>query len=230
MSSRKPTPPPVKRSPRKPAPALASPESVSYGQGRERLVQAAARLAATLGHSRFSLRDLAKEAGMGHNSIYRHFQSMDELIVATVTAFCDQVREGLSSARRSVPPGPGLTDAVMGWLLDFALAHQDVFVMAMRERHGPAGPARKAVEGMLASIRQDMLSELAALGHLPKAQPRSLAWAVEVLVNQNFQLCIDYIDDPRRRQDILERSQLVFTWVMAGVASSPAGPKPAQSR
>jgi TetR/AcrR family transcriptional regulator, fatty acid biosynthesis regulator len=232
VSSRKPTPPPVKRSPRRPARALASPESVSYGQGRERLVQAAARLAATLGHSRFSLRDLAKEAGMGHNSIYRHFQSMDDLVVATVTAFCDEVREGLSAARRSVPPGPGLTNAVMGWLLDFALAHRDVFVMAMRERHGPAGPAREAVENMLASIRQDMLAELTTLGHLPKAQPLSLAWAIEVLVNQNFQLSIDYIEDPGRRKDILERSQLLFTWVMAGagVASPPGAHRPTQSR
>lgn len=195
-------------------------EAVSYGQGRERLVQAATRLAATLGHSRFSLRELAKEAGMGHNSIYRHFQSMDELVGAMVTAFCNEVRQGLSVARRSAPPGPGLTQAVMSWLLDFALAHQDAFVVAMRERHGPPGAARDAVEGMLASIRQDMLSELTALGHLPKAQPGALAWAIEVLVNQNFQLCMEYIDHPERHQDILQRSQLVFAWVMGGAAQS----------
>ncbi|MGH6646645.1 TetR family transcriptional regulator [Aquabacterium sp.] len=180
------------------------------------------RLAAREGHTRFSLRELAKEAGLGHNSLYRHFNSVDEMIPELMDDFSRELREGLRQARKAVPPGqtPALT--VVSWLLDFALVHQDVFVLSMRQRVGPPGAARTALENNLQAIRQDMLSELGALGHLPTKLPPRMDWALEMVIDQSFGLCIDYIERPDQREDILARAQLSFAWIIGGALAPNA--------
>lgn len=193
-----------------------------YGQGRRKLLEAVTRLAAREGHTRFSLRELAKEAGLGHNSLYRHFDSVDDMIPELMEDFSQELREGLRQARKAVPPGqtPALT--VVSWLLDFALAHRDAFVLSMRQRVGPPGAARTALESNLQAIRQDMLSELGALGHLPaKLHPR-MAWALEMVIDQSFRLCIEYIEHPDQREDILARAQLSFAWIIGGALAPGA--------
>ncbi|MDO9001989.1 MAG: TetR family transcriptional regulator [Aquabacterium sp.] len=193
-----------------------------YGQGRRKLLEAVTRLAAREGHTRFSLRELAKEAGLGHNSLYRHFNSVDDMIPELMEDFSQELREGLRQARKAVPPGqtPALT--VVSWLLDFALLHRDVFILSMRQRVGPPSAARTALEGNLKAIRQDMLSELGALGHLPtKLHPR-MDWALEMVIDQSFRLCIEYIEHPDQREDILVRAQLSFAWVIGGALAPGA--------
>lgn len=193
-----------------------------YGQGRRKLLEAVTRLAAREGHTRFSLRELAKEAGLGHNSLYRHFSSVDDMIPGLMEDFSQELREGLRQARKAVPPGqtPALT--VVSWLLDFALVHRDAFVLSMRQRVGPPGAARTALEGNLQAIRQDMLSELGALGHLPtKLHPR-MDWALEMVIDQSFRLCIEYIEHPDQREDILVRAQLSFAWIIGGALAPGA--------
>jgi len=187
-----------------------------YGQGRRKLLEAVTRLAAREGHTRFSLRELAKEAGLGHNSLYRHFKSVDEMIPELMEDFSCELREGLRQARKVVPPGqtPALT--VVSWLLDFAMAHRDAFVLSMRQRVGPPGAARTALEINLQAIRQDMASELVALGHLPPTLPPRIDWALDMVIDQSFRLCIEYIERPDQREDILARAQLSFAWIIGG--------------
>lgn len=202
------------------APAASSFKS-EYGQGRRKLLEAVTRLAAREGHTRFSLRELAKEAGLGHNSLYRHFNHVDEMIPELMEDFCSELREGLRQARQVVPAGETPARTVVSWLLDFALAHRDVFVLSMRQRMGPAGAGRAAVEGHLQAIRQDMLTDLAALGHLPAALPPRMDWAVDMVIDQSFRLCIEYIEHPERREDILARAQLSFAWIIGGALAPP---------
>lgn len=187
-----------------------------YGQGRRKLLEAATRLAAREGHSRFSLRELAREAGLSHNSLYRHFQSVEEMMPELVAAFCEELRAGLSQARRQAPAGEAPSRTVTAWLLDFAQAHRDAFLVAMRQRFGPPGVARSAIELGLQQIRQDMLADLAELGHLPTPLPPRMDWAVQLVGDQSFALCIEYIEHPERRDDILARAELSFLWIMGG--------------
>lgn len=138
-----------------------------YGQGRRKLLDAAARLVAREGSARLTLRELAKEAGMGHNSIYRHFRSVEDMMPTLIGDFTQALREGLMHARSQVPPGELPSRTVVGWLLDFALARPDAFIVAMRERHGPLGPARQAIEEGMKQIVADMRRDLGAAGRLP---------------------------------------------------------------
>jgi TetR/AcrR family transcriptional regulator, fatty acid biosynthesis regulator len=189
-----------------------------YGQGRRKLLEAASRLVAKEGSARLTLRELAAEAGMGHNSIYRHFQSVEEMLLTLIEDFSNELREGLQHARTQVPLGELPSRVVVAWLLDFALANQDVFVVAMRERHGPRGPARQAIEQTELNIIADMRRDLGAAGRLPRLADDKLDLALKLIVQQTFQLCLACIERPERRDLILTEAELVYAWCLTGAA------------
>lgn len=187
-----------------------------YGQGRRKLLDAAARLVAREGSARLTLRELAQEAGMSHNSIYRHFRSVEDMMPTLIGDFTQALREGLSHARKQVPSNELPSRTVVGWLLDFALARPDAFVVAMRERHGPTGPARQAIEEGMNQIMADMRHELGAAGRLPPLPSDKLDLALRIVIQQTFLLCLLCIEAPERREAILAEAELVFAWCLTG--------------
>jgi AcrR family transcriptional regulator len=205
---------------RRSKPAAAGPTKSSfkseYGQGRRKLLDAAARLVAREGSARLTLRELAKEAGMSHNSIYRHFQSVEDMMPTLIGDFTLQLREGLRQTRSQVPANELPSRTVVGWLLDFALSNKDTFVVAMRERHGPMGPARQAIEQSAIQIVSDMRSDLGAAGRLPPLPDDKLDLALRIIVQQTFQLCLSYIEAPERREALLAEAELIFAWCLTG--------------
>jgi AcrR family transcriptional regulator len=62
-------------------------ESKPYHHGnlREVLLQSAIRLIAEVGPTAFTLREVARQAGVSHNAPYRHFQDKDALLAAVAT-------------------------------------------------------------------------------------------------------------------------------------------------
>lgn len=189
-----------------------------YGQGRRKLLDAVARLVAREGSARLTLRELAKEAGMSHNSIYRHFPSVADMMPTLIGDFTLELRDGLRRARGQVPPNELSSRTVVGWLFDFALANKDTFVVAMRERHGPHGPARSAIEQGAHQIVADMRSDLGKAGRLPPLPADKLDLALRVIVQQTFELCLAYIEAPARREALLAEAELIFAWCLAGAA------------
>src|SRR5215467_8023087 len=53
-----------------------------HGNLREALLEAAIRLIAEVGPTAFTLREVARRAGVSHNAPYRHFQDKDDLMAA----------------------------------------------------------------------------------------------------------------------------------------------------
>lgn len=186
-------------------------------QGKRLLLEAAARLAARQGCAQaVSLRELAREAGLNHNTFYRHFDSLEDLLGFMVDAFGQQLREGLKRARQEAPSVSDISAHVVGWLLDFAVAHQDVFVVAMRERYGPHGPLRQAVETMLEQLQDDMLAELQARQALPPLLPDVLRPVLAVIIDQTFQTCFEHIEHPHDKARRLAQAQALFETLMIG--------------
>lgn len=195
-----------------------SEHKLKYGLGKQKLLDAAARLAAREGSTRLSLRELAKESGMSHNAIYRHFDGLDDLIPQLLSSFVAQLREGLQQARARVPAHAVPTQTVVGWLFDFALTNQYVFVLAMRERHGPLGPARQAVEQGFVLIMADMRRDFMSSNILPPVPEAALNTALQVIIQQTFQLCLACIETPARRDELLREAEVIFRMCLAGVA------------
>lgn len=200
-----------------------------YGLGKHKLLEAATRLVAREGTSRLSLRELAKEAGMSHNAIYRHFASVDDMVPEMILSFNQQLRDGLRQARTQVPATAPPTRTVVGWLFDFAQANPDAFVVAMRERHGPCGPARQAIEQGMANILADMRHDLQASGHLPPLPDPTLNTALRVIIQHTFELCLAYLSAPNKRASLLKEAEQVFLWCLSGatMAAASGQPKPA---
>src|SRR5262252_9734440 len=53
-----------------------------HGNLREGLLEGAIRLIAEVGPTAFTLREVARRAGVSHNAPYRHFRDRDDLIAA----------------------------------------------------------------------------------------------------------------------------------------------------
>lgn len=156
---------------------------------------------------------------MSHNSIYRHFQGVEDMMPTLIGDFTVQLRDGLRQARRQVPAGERPSRLVVGWLLDFALSNKDTFVVAMRERHGPVGPGRHAIEQGAVQIVADMRSDLGAAGRLPPLPDDKLDLALRIIVQQTFQLCLSCIEAPERREAFLAEAELIFAWCLAGAVA-----------
>lgn len=186
-------------------------------QGKRLLMEAAARLAARHGSAEsVSLRELAREAGLNHNTFYRHFDSLEDLLGAIVDSFGQQLRSGLARARREAPTLLDITPTVVGWTLDFALAHRDVFTVALRERFGPPGPLRDAVRAMLAQLQDDMLLELQARQALPALPEATLRPLLAIIIDQIFIMCHAHIEAPEHRAQRLDEARAMFETLMLG--------------
>jgi AcrR family transcriptional regulator len=193
--------------------------------GKKLLMEAAARLAARQGVSTLVLREIAREAGLNHNTFYRHFEDLESMMQAIVEAFDEQLRQGLSDARATLRPGEVPTQKVIGWLFDFARSHSDVFIVAMRERFGPPGPVRDDVRRMLDQLTTDTQRDLTTLGFLPDVDPIYMRRLLEVSVNEVFRSCIEYLEQPRRRQELLARTQELLETLLAGAVALRHQPK-----
>jgi len=201
-----------------------------YGLGKQKLLQAVAQLAAAEGSTRLTLRAVAAASGMSHNAIYRHFDSVEDMIPKLINDFTQHLRDGLRQARAQVPANELPSKTVVGWLFDFALSNKDVFVVAMRERHGPSGPARQAIEACQAAIIADMHSDLTQANRLPHVPEDKLQLALRFIVQQTFELCLAVIETPRRKSALLIESELMFAWCLTGAAAVSGSTTPSPKR
>ena len=194
--------------------------------GKKLLMDAATRLAARQGATSLVLREIAREAGLNHNTFYRHFADLETMMEAIVEAFGDQLRQGLSDVRATLRPGEVPTQKVIGWLFDFARSHRDVFIVAMRERFGPFGPVRDAVHALLEQLTHDTQRDLTMIGFLPDVDPHYMRRLLEVSVNEVFRHCIEYLETPHRQKQLLATTQELLETLMAGAVALDAKAPP----
>lgn len=64
---------------------MGQPKPYHHGNLREELLQSAIRLIAEVGPTAFTLREVARQAGVSHNAPYRHFQDKGALLAAVAT-------------------------------------------------------------------------------------------------------------------------------------------------
>lgn len=190
--------------------------------GKKLLMEAATRLAARQGVTSLVLREVAREAGLNHNTFYRHFADLETMMEVVVEAFGEQLRQGLSDVRATLRPGEVPTQKVIGWLFDFASSHRDVFIVAMRERFGPPGPVRDSVHRLIEQLTKDTQRDLTMIGFLPDIDPSYLRRLLDVSANEVFRHCIEYLEQPRRRDELLATTQELLETMLTGAVAREA--------
>lgn len=100
-----------------------------HGNLREALLNAALKLISEVGPTAFTLREVARRAGVSHNAPYRHFQDRDELMAAVSTeGYAELTRAMLDAARREAKALARLKQAGLAYV-KFALRRPEHFTV-----------------------------------------------------------------------------------------------------
>lgn len=129
-------------------------EEAGQAEGRQLILDAAARLFREQGYATTSLREIAGECGMKAGSLYYHFASKDEIVSEVLRLGVERVAEEVRRAVMSLPPDAD-TDLVLYtaihahlWafleLQDYTSANVRIFSQvpqAIRDKHIPTRDA-----------------------------------------------------------------------------------------
>ncbi len=180
---------------------------VAPAAGKQKLIEAALRLAARDGItlSSLGLRELAREAGLNHNTFYRHFRDSEALGQAAAESIAAQLMAGLKDVRRRAARHADATVGAVEYFLDFVSANPDVFAVGARELHSLASPMRGVLERVLETIARESVDQIAAQNLVP-LQDREVLFEVSLDITRHlFSQALDVIDRPQERPRLTAR-------------------------
>lgn len=186
-------------------------------EGKQRLIDAALRLAARDGAALTSLglRELAREAGLNHNTFYRHFQDLQDLGNAAAEMVVAQLMEGIGRIRLQSARHSDATIGAAEYFLDFARDHRDLMVVGLRELHSLDSPMRGAMRGALDAIAKQSADQMLALSLAPGLSREALEEAASAISYYMWYRALDYLEKPNQRRKVRDaivafiRSQLL---------------------
>ena len=113
-----------------------TPPAIEMADGKRRLIDAALRLAAQGSSlSSLGLRELGREAGLNHNTFYRHFSTPAELGAAAAHEVARDVMAAMKDIRRNAARHADATVGAAEYFFDFVLQHPQLFIVSVRELH-----------------------------------------------------------------------------------------------
>jgi AcrR family transcriptional regulator len=102
---------------------------------RERILAAAAQLAAGRGFHTVALADIGAQAGIVGSGIYRHFTSKDALLVALLDRVMDRLAEGAAAVLAAESDGHAALSALIRDHITVAIEDRAVLAVYHREIH-----------------------------------------------------------------------------------------------
>jgi len=140
------------------------------------LLQAAIQLIAEVGPAGFTLRELARRAGVSHNAPYRHFPDREDLLAAVAAQGFWELNEEMLEAVRHQRSSVGRLKRAGLAYVEFALRRPEHFTVmfdAAVSKHKTPDSAEAAGEafGTLVTLVQSCQDE----GRLPSGDVRQLA-------------------------------------------------------
>ena len=151
-----------------PAPALRTPRQDNR---RIQLLDAAARLFNERGFHATSMRDIAKEVGMLSGSIYYHFQSKEEMLLAVYEQGMQRIAEEVDGAVNAADePWQRLEAACTGHLCGL-LAYHDYAVVMIRtlpSEAGSLGPRIRELRRAFEARFRSLIENLALPDHIDR--------------------------------------------------------------
>jgi AcrR family transcriptional regulator len=100
-----------------------------HGNLREALLEASIQLIGEIGPTAFTLREVARRAGVSHNAPYRHFHDKNALLAAVAAQGYDELTEAMTKAAgQHVTPRDRLKHAGLAYIA-FALRRPEHFTV-----------------------------------------------------------------------------------------------------
>jgi AcrR family transcriptional regulator len=182
-----------------------------HGNLREALLEAAIALIAEVGPTAFTLREVARRAGVSHNAPYRHFRDRDDLMAAVAAQGFRELTQAMVEA--ATPKSDALDRLRYAGLsyVRFALRRPEHFTVmfdapiSKRKHPDSAAAAEQAFGTLLAFVKncQDA-------GQLPSGDLRQMALLTWTMVHGIAKLAITGRLPFRSRTEILKFGEFVI--------------------
>ena len=191
--------------------------------GRERLIAAALKLAAEK-RSLLALgvRELGRMAGLNPNTFYRHFKSLDELSVAIIDEFAQDLAPALRAIRLSGLPTETISKRTVEYVFDYARQHPEAFIVGVRELHGSSGRLQQAIRTRIKLVAAEMSEDILVTHGVPGLTADMLEELAEPIVEQVFHRTLDYLEEPKRRAELVRRTAHFIDALMTGAVAMKA--------
>jgi AcrR family transcriptional regulator len=167
-----------------------------HGNLKPALLEAAVRLIADVGPAAFTLREVARRAGISHNAPYRHFSEKDELLAAVAAEGFERLADALAQpgkASRIREPKPALRRLQASGLayVRFALQSPEHILVMFDwpldlDRYPELSATAKRAFAVLVGLVEAAQSE----GSLPTGDPHLLACMAWSMVHGVAKLAI----------------------------------------
>jgi AcrR family transcriptional regulator len=183
-----------------------------HGNLREVLLDTAIRLISEVGPVGFTLREVARRAGVSHNAPYRHFRDRDDLMATVAT---QGFRELTQAMLRAAEHGSGALDRLkLAGLayVKFALRRPEHFTVmfdaptSIRSEHAQSTQAAEQAFGTLVNFVKTCQDE----GQLPSGDPDEFALLAWSMVHGVAKLAITGRLPYRSRGGILKFAEFVI--------------------
>ena len=167
------------------------PKPYHHGNLREALLEAAIRLIAEVGPTAFTLREVARRAGVSHNAPYRHFRDRDDLMAAVAAeGFRELTQAMMGAAGERTDALDGLKCAGLGYV-SFALRRPEHFTAMFdapisKCKHPDSAAAAEQAFGTLMSFVKGCQDA----GRLPSGDLRQMALLARTMVHGVAKLAI----------------------------------------
>jgi AcrR family transcriptional regulator len=183
-----------------------------HGNLREALLASAVRLIAEVGPVGFTLRELARRAGVSHNAPYRHFRNRDDLMAAVATQGFRELTETMRRAAGQESRALGRIKRAGLAYIAFALRRPEHFTVmfdapvSVKTGHPDSAEASEKAFGMLVSLVQGCRDD----GLFPSGDPHELALLAWSMVHGVAKLAITGRLPYRSRAGILKFAEFVI--------------------
>jgi len=147
-----------------------------HGSLKQLLLDSAVALIAEAGPRAFTLRELARRAGVSHNAPYRHFKDREDLLAAVAaqgfdlltTAMTEEMAGGRTGIERLELAGRGYVKFALNW-------PQHILVMFETPASDPLRPDYEAAGRRAFQTLLDAIVGVQAEGGLPAGDPHPYA-------------------------------------------------------
>ena len=196
-------------------------------QGRKPVISRDDIIAAALkllgpnrGISTLSLREVAREAGIAPNSIYRHFRDLDELAVALIDLAGESLRQIIVEARQRATAEHGVVQGCADAFMERLNADDRLLHILLREGKVGSPEFKHAVERQLNFFEEELKQDLMYLATIKNTglyDPSLTAKAITRLV---FTMGATALDMPKEMH--IELSKQIVQMVRMIIAGTQA--------
>ena len=181
-----------------------------HGDLRRAIVTAALDILSETQSLEFSLRELARRAGVSHNAPYKHFAEKRELLAAVSTAGFERLTQRMSNAMTGHGNARAQLFAMLRAYIQHGVENPALYRLMFGGYLSSPGDGRPAIERAAAERTKVLLTGVIVEGALGRAIPdtprneRKIAGAILAcwsLVHGLTQLIADGLVGPRKKSD-----------------------------